>query len=538
MQFEGSNWIGGRQTKQGDSVFYAFDPRSRTRGSVAFANAVAEEIDQAAELAKAAFEETRGYSAARLAAFLDRVAEAIEGLGDELIAAADSETGLGVPRLTSERGRTTGQLRKFAALLRDGAYVEAIIDTAQPDRKPAPRPDIRRMLLPVGPVAVFAASNFPFAFSVAGGDMASAFAAGCPVIVKAHPGHPGTSELTARTILAAIKAEDFPAGCFSLLQGDSPVVGQTLVKHPAITAVGFTGSLRAGRAIFDTAAARPVPIPVYAEMGSVNPLVLLPGAIQARQSALASELAASVTLGSGQFCTNTGLVFLVDDPEADGFVDQFCQQMQARQPGVLLNPAIEQGLRRAVAQTLTNPDVHPRLGGQPVEMPFCGYPHTVLETSSSAFRSSPEALQAEHFGPVTLLVRCASPADLLATLSSLHGSLTASIHAEAGDLELAEHVSRALQEKCGRLIWNGYPTGVEVVAAMQHGGPYPATTAAATTSVGTTAIKRFLRPVAFQNVPDALLPDALKDANPLGIWRLVDDQWTRSALTPTASRNQ
>lgn len=530
MPLHGHHLIGGNESQQGDQVFYAFNPRTKTQGSVAFANATPHEIDQAVTLAKSAFEKTRTYPAARIATFLDHVAQAIEDLGSELIEMADSETGLGSVRLTSERGRTTGQLRKFAALLRDGFYVEAIIDTAQPTRQPIPRPDIRRLLVPMGPVAVFSASNFPFAFSVAGGDTASAFAAGCPVVVKAHPGHPGTSELTARAIQLAIREDEFPVGFFSLLQGDSAEVGQALVKHPTIAAVGFTGSLRAGRAIFDTAAARDVPIPVYAEMSSVNPSVILAGAIHVRQAALASEMAGSVTLGSGQFCTNPGLIFVIDGDETDAFVDVFCQEMQARQPGVLLNPAIEQGLIRTVATTIANPDIRVLVGGHPVVLDYCGFPPSVLETTAAAFRNHPDTLQTEHFGPVTLLVRCESVETLLATLPYLHGTLTATIHAESSDFVAAEQIARLLQDKCGRLLWNGYPTGVEVVAAMQHGGPYPATTAPATTSVGTAAIKRFLRPVAFQNMPDALRPEALKDTNPLGIWRLVDDQWTKAAV--------
>lgn len=526
----GGSWIAGHSSRDGQATFYAVNPRTGTTGGVPFVNATAGDVDRAVRAAQLAYAELRSYPAARLAALLDTIAAEIEALGDRLLATADEETGLGLPRLTGERGRTTGQLRKFAALLREGSYVEAIIDTAQPERQPAPRPSIRRMLFPIGPVAVFAASNFPLAFSVAGGDTASALAAGCPVILKAHPGHPATSELVALAVNRAVTAQGFPAGTFSLIQGDQVEVGQMLVRHSGVAAVGFTGSLRAGRAIFDTAAARPVPIPVYAEMGSINPVVILPGAIAARGDALAEGLAASVTLGTGQFCTNPGLVFVIEGDSTRQFIESVTAKMQAAQPGVLLNPQIQRGLVNAVAGTLKHPRVTALAGGMALDGPACGYAHTVLLTDSAAFRAD-EQLQAEHFGPVTLFVACASADDLRATLETLHGNLTATVHADDSELDEAAAIYTILREKVGRLIWNGFPTGVEVVYAMQHGGPYPATTAPATTSVGMTAIKRFMRPVAFQNMPDALLPDALKDTNPLGIWRTVDERLTKDALT-------
>ncbi len=525
----GSHFIAGEPSHRNNGEFTSHNPRTRTDGGIRFANATAEEINRAVQAAQAAFEETRHYPAEKLAAFLEQVVAEIDALGDQLLQTTDEETGLGVPRLTGERGRTTGQLSQFARLLREGSYVEAIIDRAIPDRQPAPRPSIRRMLFPIGPVAVFSASNFPYAFAVAGGDTASAWAAGCPVIVKGHPGHPATSELFAHAINEAIRKTGFPAGFFSLLQGDSVKVGQTLVKHPGVAAVGFTGSLRAGRAIYDAAAARPVPIPVYAEMGSVNPVVILPGAVAARGDAIAAGLVGSVTLGAGQFCTNPGLVFMVDSDATQAFINDVVEKMRESQPGVLLNPQIENGLRQAVAGTLARPGVANLLGGEPVEGPACGYAHTVMQTRSDVFRDD-DNLQQEHFGPVTLFVVCESQDELAATLRTLEGNLTATIQAEDGEIEHAGQLLDVLREKVGRLIWNGFPTGVEVVHAMQHGGPYPATTAPATTSVGMTAIKRFMRPVAFQNMPDLLLPDALKDSNPLKIWRIVDDVMTRDPI--------
>src|SRR5690606_16153081 len=331
MDFTGSNFIAGEESREGKQVFTNTDPRSKQPGTIQFHNATADEINRAARAAAEAYAETRNFPPEKLAAFLDAVAGEIEELGDELLQTADMETGLGIPRLTGERARTTGQLRAFGNLLREGSYVEAIIDTALPDRQPAPRPDIRRMLFPIGPVAVFSASNFPFAFWVAGGDSASAWAAGCTVVVKAHPGHPATSEMVARAINHAIETARFPTGFFSMVQGNTNEVGQALVQHPAIEAVGFTGSLRGGRALYDTAAARPKPIPVYAEMGSVNPTFILPDAIRARGEAIAEGLVNSATLGTGQFCTKPGLVFVVDDSETPGFIQRVTGEMTLRQ---------------------------------------------------------------------------------------------------------------------------------------------------------------------------------------------------------------
>lgn len=527
--FTGSNFIAGEPSRLGDKTFTSVNPRTKQAGSILFHNAVTQEIHNAVMAAAVAFEQTRTYSAARLADFLDTAAAEILALGDELLHTADMETGLGLPRLTGERGRTTGQLQGFAKLLREGAYVEAIIDTALPDRQPAPRPDIRRMRFPIGPVAVFSASNFPFAFAVAGGDAASAWAAGNPVIVKGHPGHPATSELFAHAINRAITAAGFPAGWFSLLQGSTAEVGQQLVQHPLLQAVGFTGSLRAGRAIFDTAAQRPRPIPVFAEMGSVNPVVILPGAVAARADALAEALAASSTLGAGQFCTNPGLVFMVDNVQTQDFIHAYRDKMAARAPGVLLNESIESGLEHAVAATQSRSSVHTLTGGFVVDGDAFCYANTVMKTTGAEFIAD-AALQVEHFGPVTLFVVCASPDELTTALQAVHSNLTATVHAETGDMETAAVCFDILRDKVGRLLWNGFPTGVEVVHAQMHGGPYPATTAPATTSVGYTAIQRFMRPVAFQNMPDALLPDALKNANPLQIWRVVNEVTTRDAI--------
>ena len=526
IELTGKHLIAGEENGSGSDTFTSVNPRTRQPGDLGFGEATAAAIDAAVKAAATAFRETRRYSAEHLAGFLDQVADEIEALGNQLLDVTDQETGLGLPRLTGERGRTTGQLRRFGELLREGSYVEAIIDSAQPQRQPTPRPAIKRMLVPIGPVAVFSASNFPFAFAVAGGDTASAFAAGCPVVVKGNPSHPRTSELFARAIIKAVKRSGFPPGYFSLLQGKGTAVGQQLVTHPGIAAVGFTGSLRGGRAIYDAAAARPEPIPVYAEMGSVNPMVLLPGAVNGQADELAANLVGSLILGSGQFCTNPGLILLIDSVESQNFIQRVAARMADAQAGVLLNAQIEEGVDQAVSKTLEKSAVTFLTGGKRVPGEAFCYANTVMQTTSAAFRADPD-LQEEHFGPVTLFVVAESAEDLLQTVDALHGNLTASVHAASDELELVKALFDRLQPNVGRLIFNGFPTGVEVVHAMQHGGPYPATTAPWTTSVGMTAIKRFMRPVAFQDLPEELLPPALQDANPLGIWRIVNDEYTR-----------
>jgi len=525
----GQNLIAGQWSAQGNETFFSVDPHTRTEGNIRFFNATDDEINLAVLKAAEAFRTIRQYSTETRSAFLDTIADEIDKLGSVLIETADAETGLGLPRLESERGRTTSQLRLFANLLREGSYVEAILDTALPNRKPAPRPDLRRMLMPLGPIAVFGASNFPFAFSVAGGDTASAFAAGCSVIVKAHPGHPGTSELVAQAIQAAGERHRFPPGFFSMVQGHTVRVGQTLVMHPQLEAVGFTGSLGGGRALFDIAARRPRPIPVFAEMGSINPIVISPLALKVRGEAIAEGLVNSVTLGAGQFCTKPGLVLVIDNVESQTFIARVAELMDQRQPGVLLNQSVLAHLSTQVEQTLasglalerTQIDANTSTG-------YC-FPNTVLQTTSKQFIRD-EALQNEHFGPVTMFVNCPTLDDLLEAVEALHGTLTAPGHSEAEELDFTQELFLRLREKAGRLIWNGFPTGVEVVYAMQHGGPYPATTTPQITSVGMAAIKRFMRPVVFQNIPDSLLPDALQDANPLNIWRTVDNKLTRDPV--------
>lgn len=529
IEITGQNIIAGQFVANGAATFQAINPATRKATSHTFHEATPENVDAAVEAAVEAFAVLRNTSTEKRATLLDAIANEIEALGDVLLETGNEETALGLPRLIGERGRTTGQLRSFANLLREGSYVDAIIDTAQPERQPAPRPDIRRMLFPIGPVAVFTPNNFPFAFGVPGGDTASALAAGCPVIVKGHPSHPATNELMAGAIKRAVEKTGLPPGTFSLIQGSSIEVGQYLVKHPALRAVAFTGSLRGGRAIFDTAAQRPHPIPVYAEMGSINPVVLLPDAIRQDGDTLAENLVNSVTLGSGQFCTNPGLIFVVDSNDSQTFIATVSDKMQGKQAGTLLNFGVQQHLQVNVAATSSKESVQVRTGGAVVEDERICYANTVLQTSAQEFIADAD-LQREHFGPVTLFVVCQSLDEMLAAIETLEGNLTATIHATDSELYMAATLFDVLREKAGRLLLNGFPTGVEVVYAMQHGGPYPATTVTGTTSVGMTAIGRFLRPVAFQNMPDALLPDALKNANRLHIWRIVDGKYTQNAL--------
>jgi len=525
----GNHLIAGQWQRASTPHFSSVNPRTRGQGEVIFADANTEEINTAVEKAALAFAETRLYSAERLAEFLDAAAREIEALGDELLTTCDAETALGLPRLTGERGRTTNQLWAFASHLREGSYVEAIIDTALPDRQPAPRPDIRRMLIPIGPVAVFAPNNFPLAFGVAGGDASSAFAAGCPVIAKGHPSHPATSELVARAIQKAVDTCGFPAGFFSLLQGKSIHVGQSLVKHPQLAAVGFTGSFRGGRAIVETAAARPRPIPVYAEMGSINPVIILPDAAASRHQALVKGVVDSVTLGSGQFCTNPGLFLMIESPETAQFIHNVADAMQAQAPHILLNEDVERQLQKGMEKIAQKDTVTVLTRAQSGhEDSFC-FASSVIQTTAENFLADPD-LREEHFGPVTLFVLCANLDEMQHLIQQLDGTLTATIHASDSELDTVGHLLLLLREKAGRLLLNGFPTGVEVVHAMVHGGPYPVTSIPNSTSVGVTAIQRFLRPVAFQNMPDALLAAALKNANPLGIWRVVNNKHTADSV--------
>jgi len=518
MLLTGQNFIGGETSSCGAKVFRAVNPGLNAEIEPVFHEATPQEIDRAMKSSETAFVEYRRCSSGQRAEFLRAIASEIERLGDELVERAVTETALPAARITGERGRTTGQLRLFADLVEEGSWVDARIDHADANRKPAPKPDVRRALVAIGPVVVFGASNFPLAFSVAGGDTASALAAGCSVVIKGHPSHPGTSELVMGAMLRAAKAIAIPDGVASLLHGVDPEVSLALVRHPLAKAVGFTGSHRAGRALFDAATARAEPIPVYAEMGSINPVFLLPQAVKENGTQIAEGLKNSVTLGVGQFCTKPGVVVSLDDDATRGFVEELSRRMAAVAVGTMLNPRIA----KAYA------DGRRQFGGAQAalpDLPTQAAP-AVFTTTGEQFVSN-RHWREELFGPATVVVIANSPKQFEEIASCLDGQLTATIHAVEGELTNYRFLVEILERKAGRLIFNGYPTGVEVCSAMHHGGPYPATTDSRSTSVGTAAIERFARPVSYQDCPPKMLPAELQEGNPMRIWRLVDGQWSQ-----------
>jgi NADP-dependent aldehyde dehydrogenase len=506
-------------------TFRAVNPTTGERFEPAFQAASDSDVDEAARLAQEAFVVYSRRSGKKRGEFLRLIAKELESSGEDLVKRATQETALPAGRIQSEIGRTCNQLYLFAQVVEEGSWVQARIDHADAERKPLPKPDVRSMYVALGPVAVFGASNFPIAFSVAGGDTASALAAGNPVIVKAHPAHPGTSELAGAAIARAVAKAGLPPGTFSLLFDDGVEVGKALVKHPSIKAVGFTGSHAGGRALMDLAAARPEPIPVYAEMGSINPVFVLPGAMKERRDQIAAGLHASVTLGAGQFCTKPGVVMLADDDSAQAFAAKLGELVSATPASALLTAGIHAAYCAGVST---------RSGGGRAKLVGKGTTadvgHSaaaaVFETDAKAFASDP-MLGAELFGPATLLVRYNKRDELLSLARSLHGHLTATLHATEDDLREYADLVQVLTTKVGRLVLNGYPTGVEVCHAMVHGGPYPATSDGRSTSVGTHAIFRFARLVCWQGFPDAALPEELQQKNPLGIWRLVDGELAR-----------
>jgi NADP-dependent aldehyde dehydrogenase len=488
------------------------------------------EIDAAARTADRAFEPYAALPPERRAEFLRAIAQQTMALGDRLLGRAAAETALPSARLESERARTVGQILLFAELIEEGSWVGARIDRALPDRKPHPRPDIRRMLVPVGPVAVFGASNFPLAFSVAGGDTISALAAGCPVVVKAHPAHPGTSELSASAIRTAARETGMPEGVFSMIQGPSPEVGITLVTHPLIRSAAFTGSLTAGRTLYDAAALRPEPIPVFAEMGSSNPVFLLPGALQERGEAIAKGFATSVTLGSGQFCTNPGLAVIVDAPVSNAFLKAAGDLLAGAAPGTMVHAGIKAAYDQGIAEItrIAGVEVAARAQGAGAH-PETEAQAALLLTDARTYLENPR-LSEEIYGPASIAVRCASRPEMTQVARALHGHLTATVHGTEKDLSEFSELVAVLRRKAGRLVFNGFPTGVEVCHAMHHGGPYPATTDARETSVGSAAIHRFARPVCYQDFPQSALPEELRNENLRGIWRLVDGAFTKDAV--------
>ena len=528
MKLSGLNILGSSESGTGQKRFNALNPATLVELETDFFEATTDEIDQAASLASEAFDAFRERSYVDRASFLEAIADEILETGDVLIERCMEETALPEARLTGERMRTVNQLRLFASVLREGTWLDARIDTAIPDRQPVPKPDIRQMQVALGPVGIFGASNFPLAFSVAGGDTTSALAAGCPVIVKAHPLHPGTSELVARAISQAIKKTGMPDGIFSMIHGASREVGMALVKHPQMRAIGFTGSFRGGKALFDAANARDIPIPVFAEMGSVNPVFIMPHAMKERGENIARGLLQSFTLGVGQFCTNPGLTISNASKETEGFIRKMGELAIDAAPGTMLSGEIKSnfldGVRKlnshaGVDQIVSEKEVQ---GGNQVQT-------RLLRTTGKVFLKNPD-LAEEVFGPSTTIVSTSGPSEMISIAKKMDGHLTATIHGSEKDLEEHRDLIRVLELKVGRLIFNGYPTGVEVCHSMVHGGPYPATTASQSTSVGTASIRRFSRPVCYQDFPQTTLPDALKDENPLGIWRMINGELTRDPV--------
>jgi 2,5-dioxopentanoate dehydrogenase len=530
MTLHGKSLIAGTPGLPGGKTFRAVNPATNQPLEPDFHEASSPELERAMAGAAAAFADYRGRAGEVRARFLEAIATEIEALGDALLQRATAESGLPLARITGERGRTCGQLRLFAQLVREGSWVDARIDPALPQRQPLPRPDLRRCLMPIGPVVVFGSSNFPLAFSVAGGDTASAFAAGCPVVVKAHRAHPGTSELVGGAIAHAAAACGLPAGVFSLIHGGGATAGIALVKHPATAAVGFTGSHTAGRALFEAAAARPHPIPVFAEMSSINPVFLLPGAMEERGTAIAQGLLGSFTLGVGQFCTKPGLVFVTRSAGTDAWLQNLAGIVRAASCGTMLTSGIRDAFEENRGKiTAVSGVAVLATGGTGARAAATEVQPSVATTSAKNFLAQP-ALATEAFGPFTLVIVAEDAAELTAGVAALDGQLTATLHGTAADLAAARPLLALLEQKVGRIVINGFPTGVEVSPAMHHGGPYPATTDVRYTSVGTAAILRFARPVCYQGLPDDLLPPALQNANPLGLLRLVDGKPTRDPL--------
>ena len=528
-ELRGLSLLGSRLASGGGPQFRALNPADGTQLPPVFYSATRDELDSAARLAADAFPVYSRLPGRLKAELLRSIAANIEQIAEPLVARAIQETALPAARLQGETARTCNQLRLFADLVEEGSWVDARIDPALPERRPLPRPDIRSLLRPLGPVAVFAASNFPLAFSVAGGDTASALAAGNPVIVKAHAAHPGTSELVGHAVREAVRQHSLPEGVFSLLFDAGFEIGTQLVSHPAVKAVGFTGSRAGGDALRQAAASRSEPIPVFAEMGSVNPVFILPGAMRERGQQIAAGLHASMTLGAGQFCTKPGLVLLANDDPARLFARKLCDLVAAPGSFTLLNPGIQSAYKKGVAQRAQTGSAQKLAEGPAPTGSGCAAAAVVFQADVEEFLRDP-SLGEELFGPSTLLINYSTHDQLLQLARSLEGHLTATLHGTGQDLADYRDLVQILENKIGRIIFNGFPTGVEVCHAMVHGGPYPATSDSRTTSVGTLAILRFVRPVCFQDFPQQALPPELQDSNPLGIWRLLDGRFTRDPL--------
>jgi NADP-dependent aldehyde dehydrogenase len=519
MSIQGEMIIGQRIVRGSAGSVRAFNPATRAEIEPAFGLANADDVEAACSLAEQAFDSYRNLPVEQRARFLEAIAEQILAIGPELIERANQESGLPAARLEGERGRTVNQLRLFAKVVRDGYWQEATLDSPLPQRTP-PRADLRMRKVPLGPVVVFGASNFPLAFSVAGGDTASALAAGCPVIVKAHSAHLGTSELVGKAVQKAARETGMPEGVFSMLIGEGRQVGQKLVDHPAVKAVGFTGSRQGGLALIRTANARKEPIPVYAEMSSINPVFVLPGALAQGGAKLAQGFVDSLTMGVGQFCTNPGLVIGLAGEQFDAFAAAAVEALKAKGAGTMLTAGIHKAYTDAIERRV-GLDGLQLVGQGSSEGQGCAAQAALYRCDAATYLATP-ALEEEIFGPASVLIACRDEAEILAVTRHLEGQLTATVQATSADHGIAASLLPLLERKVGRILFNGFPTGVEVSHAMVHGGPFPATSDSRTTSVGATAIERFLRPVCYQDVPADLLPEALRDDNPLKLARIVD----------------
>jgi len=517
----GNLLIGAQSARGNIGEIRAVNPATGELLDPPFYGADKQQLDSACSLASAAFDPYRATSLEARAQFLEAIAQGILDLGDELIERVIAESGLTRPRLEGERARTCGQLRLFASIVREGRWLNPIIDAAMPDRKPLPRPDLRSRKIPMGPVAVFGASNFPLAFSVGGGDTAAALAAGCPVIAKSHPSHLGTSELVGGAIQKAVTDCGLPEGIFSLLVGSDNALGEALVRHPAIQAVAFTGSRRGGLALVAIAASRTNPIPVFAEMSSTNPIFLLPEALSLRGRTIATGLVDSATLGVGQFCTKPGLIVGIANPSFEQFSTEVSSALETAVPGIMLNTAIHKAYTNGTEGLRRHSSIRKLAEGKAAMTYACSAQAMLFSTSAQTILSEPE-LSSEVFGPSALLIACEDEAEMLAVAEHLDGQLTATLQLDGADIRIAQRLLPILERKAGRILVNGFPTGVEVSHAMVHGGPFPSTSDSRVTSVGAMAIERFLRPICYQNFPAELLPDSIQPNNPLSLWRVVN----------------
>lgn len=504
----GKNYIGERLSANGNIEFNTFNPQTNKATEWTFIEAGSDEINEACDLAYEAFKIYRNIPAENRAQFLDAIAKEIEQLGEELIEVYCIESGLGAARARVERTRTLFQLRSYAEFLRQGNWQETSFEPAQPDRAPNPKPDLRKTMVPLGPVAVFGASNFPLAYSTAGGDTASALAAGCPVIVKSHPMHAGTGELVASAIIKAAQRANMPNGIFSNLNSKGIEVGTAIVMHPSIKAVGFTGSIRGGRALFDLAATRPEPIPVFAEMGSINPVIISEKMLSEQSNEWAEKYANSITTGTGQFCTNPGLILAIESDALHNFANELSSLVSQKESTCMLHPSIKNAFSDLKKKALAQEDVMSLT--VPAKLGNENYAdQTVVMVSGDSFEKNHQ-LHQEVFGPFSMIVACTDMQQLIRIVENIEGQLTGTIVAKKEELETHKDVVEALLYRVGRIIYNGVPTGVEVCAAMNHGGPYPASTDSRFTAVGIHSIKRWIRPITYQNFPVELLPEELK----------------------------